>query len=223
MFHSMEKVIHAVEKIFHAVEVPDFRLRAAVGRASKSENATMQGLTPLQAGELLRLKPGLYVLAAEYRKTEAHPFVVASLLHGPSHISLETALAHHGLVPEAVYQVASVTSARSRTYPTPVGVFTFQRVPADDPRAGVEAVKLENGAWAFIASPLRAIADMVYLNRRISWEGGGIGYLTESLRMEPEDLAGLSFRPLESICRSLRNRRTRDYVQGLHREVKHGC
>jgi hypothetical protein len=47
MFHSMEKVIHAVEKIFHAVEVPDFRLRAAVGRASKSENATMQGLTPL--------------------------------------------------------------------------------------------------------------------------------------------------------------------------------
>jgi hypothetical protein len=177
----------------------------------------------VQAGELLRLKPGLFMLAAAYRKSEAHPFAVAALLHGPSHVSLESALAHHGLIPEAVYQVASVTAARSRSFKTPLGVFTFRRVPADDPRAGVEAVKLENGAWVFIATPLRAIADMVYLNRHITWAEDGIGYLTDSLRIEPDDLDRLSFRPLDAICRSLHSRRTIDYLTGLRQAVKHGC
>ena len=64
-----------------------------------------------QAGEILRLKPRLFVLAPPYRKTEPHPFVLAASLHAPSHVSFESALAWHGLIPEAVYQVSSVTAA----------------------------------------------------------------------------------------------------------------
>ena len=173
-------------------------------------------------GEILRLKRGLFILAAEYRKSEAHPFSIASLLHGPSHISLESALAHHGLIPEAVYQVASVTAARSRVFKTPLGVFTFRRVPAHDPLAGVAAGKLGNGAWVFIASPLRAIADMVYLNRNVTWNRDGLNYLTASLRIEAEDLARISFRPLDAICRSIQHRRTREYLVELQKAVKHG-
>jgi hypothetical protein len=176
----------------------------------------------VHAGELLRLKPGLWILAEAFRRTEVHPFVVAARLHGPSHISLESALAHHGLIPEAVYQVASVTVARSRTFATPLGVFTFQRVPARDPRAGVDACRLDPMSWCFVATPLRAIADMVYLNSRVSWAGDGPAYLTESLRIEPDDLDRLSFRPLDAIRRSFRCRRTLDYLNGLHRELKHG-
>jgi predicted transcriptional regulator of viral defense system len=82
-----------------------------------------------QAGEILRLKPGLFALAPPFRKSEPHPFVVAAVLHSPSHVSLESALAYHGLIPEAVYQVSSVTLARSREYFTPLGVFSFRRVP----------------------------------------------------------------------------------------------
>ena len=170
----------------------------------------------------MRLKRGLFILAPEYRKSEAHPFSIASLLHGPSHISLESALAHHGLIPEAVYQVASVTAARSRVFKTPLGVFTFRRVPAHDPLAGVAAVKLGNGAWVFIASPLRAVADMVYLNRNVTWKRDGLDYLTVSLRIEAEDLARISFRPLDAICRSIQNRRTREYLVELEKAVKHG-
>ena len=83
-----------------------------------------------QAGEILRLKPGLFGLGPPYRKSEPHPFVVAGVLHSPSHISLESALSHHGLIPEAVYQVSSVTVGRSREFTTPLGVFSFRRVPA---------------------------------------------------------------------------------------------
>ena len=135
------------------------------------------------------------------------------------HISLETALWHHGLIPEALYQISSVTAARSRTYSTPVGVFSFDRVPSSNPRAGVEATRLEGGEWAFIASPLRAIADSVYLHREIDWGQDGPGFCTESLRIEEEDLPRIFFVHLEEVCDAVRNRRTRAYLEGLEKAV----
>ena len=175
------------------------------------------------AGEVLRLKRGLFVLAAPYRKSEPHPFAVAAVLHGPSHVSLESALAHHGLIPEAVYQVSSVTIGRSREFRTPLGVFSFRRVPARMPRAGVEAVAVAHNAWALIASPLRAIADAVYLNGDITWKRHGLGYLTESLRMEQEDLELLSFDAMEDIWESIRNRRVRAYLEGFRGAMNHAA
>jgi hypothetical protein len=174
-----------------------------------------------QAGEILRLKPGLFTLGPPYRKSEPHPFVVAGVLHAPSHISLESALAHHGLIPEAVYQVSSVTVGRSREFSTPLGVFSYRRVPAHLPRAGVEAVAVARNAWAFIASPLRAIADAVFLNKEITWNRNGIGYLTESLRIEEDDLRTLSFEALDEILESIRSRRVRAYLEGLKGSVSH--
>ena len=168
-----------------------------------------------QAGEILRLKPGLFVLAQPFRKSEPHPFVVAAVMHAPSHISLESALSHHGLIPEAVYQVSSVTVGRSREFSTPLGVFSFQRVPTGIPRAGVEAVAVARNAWAFIASPLRAIADAVYLNKDVTWKRDGLGYLTDSLRIEEDDLPGLSFDSAEEILESFRSRRVRAFLEGL--------
>jgi hypothetical protein len=174
-----------------------------------------------QAGEILRLKPGLFVLAAPYRKTEPHPFVLAASLHAPSHVSLESALAWHGLIPEAVYQVGSVTVARSREFTTPLGVFSFRRVPVRAPRAGVEAVEVSRNAWAFIATPLRAIADLVYLNKPITWQQHGMSYLTESLRIEEEDLQELSFDTMDEILESVRSRRVGAFLQGLKGEMGH--
>ena len=173
------------------------------------------------ADEILRLKPGLFVLGPRYRKSEPHPFVLAGVLHAPSHISLESALAHHGLIPEAVYQVSSATFARSREFSTPLGVFGFRRVPARAPRAGVEAVAVARNAWAFIASPLRAIADAVYLRKDITWKRNGLGYLTESLRIEEDDLRSLSFDALDEILDSIRSRRVRAYIEGLKGAVGH--
>jgi len=170
-------------------------------------------------GEIIRLKPGLFLLGPEYRKTHPHPFVIAALLHSPSHVSLESAFSYHGLIPEAVYQVTSVTSARSRRFDTPAGVFTFQRVPAAHPRAGVNAVKISNQSWAFIATPLRTIADLIYLQKQISWEKDGLAFLTESMRIEWEDLHTIPFDSIHEICKSLRDKRTKRYLTEIYREL----
>ncbi|HNY90149.1 MAG TPA: hypothetical protein PKJ13_05025 [bacterium] len=169
----------------------------------------------VQAGEILRLKPGLYLLDRRYRHSEPHPFQIAALLHYPSHISLESALSWHGLIPEAVYQVSSVTAQRSRTFTTPLGVFTFQRVPARLPRAGVQALQVARDTWAFIASPLRAIADMLYLDKTITWKNNGLSWLEESLRIEEEDLRQIPFTDIDDIVTSLRSLRVRNYLQQL--------
>jgi hypothetical protein len=173
----------------------------------------------VRAGEVIRLKPGLFLLHARYRKSDPHPYVVAALLHAPSHISLETALSHHGLIPEAVYQTASVTAARSRAFDTSIGRFTFQRVPARNPRAGVQAARLDHNTWAFIASALRAIADVVYLRKSVVWRTDGLGFLTDSLRIEEEDLGRIDLTSCEEIQQSLNSRRVREYLEGLRKEL----
>ena len=171
------------------------------------------------AGEIIRLRPGLFLLAPEFRKTHPHPFVVAAILHSPSHVSLESALAHHGLIPEAVFQVSSVTSSRSRMFKTPVGIFSFVRVPAANPRAGVQALKVDGRRWAFVATPLRAVADLIYTRRDVSWEKDGLAFLTDGMRIEREDLEKMAWEGLNEVSESLHSRRTTDYLQGLSREL----
>ncbi len=175
----------------------------------------------LKSGEIIRIGRGLYVLAAEYRKTEPPPFCIAAMLHSPSHVSLETALAHHGLIPEAVYQVASATVQRSRVFETPLGVYTYHCIPTNAPRAGVCAVKLGDAFWAYVATPLRAIADMVYLNRSTAWRKDGAGYLMESLRIEEDDLREVSFERYDEIMEAFRSRRVREFLEGMHKEYRH--
>jgi len=171
-------------------------------------------------GEILRLKPGLYCLAEAYRKTHPHPFVVAGLLHSPSHISLESALSYYGLIPEAVHGVTSVTDRRSRTFRTPLGDFSFIRVPADEPRAGVRHINIDNQGWIFIAGPMRAIADLIYLRKGVFWKKDGLRFLTDSLRIEEDDLHKIPLDDYEEVFSSLRNKRTKTYLKGLRSELE---
>jgi hypothetical protein len=80
-------------------------------------------------------------------------------------------------------------------------------------------VRLSPDAWAFVALPLRAIADLVYLRRDISWSRDGLGFLASSLRMEDDDLRRLNLEALPEIRRAIRSRRTRDYLDGLRKEL----
>jgi len=173
----------------------------------------------VKSGEVLRLKPGLYVLEKAFRRSEAHPFVVAAALHFPSHVSLQSALSFHGLIPEAVYQVSSVTGDRSRTFTTFLGPFTFQRVPMDNPRAGVRATCIGRDQWAFIATPFRAIADLVYLTKDVNWSEDGSSFLTESMRIELDDLLEVEADSLDEVLESGRNRRVGNYLFGLRGEL----
>ena len=73
--------------------------------------------------------------------------------------------------------------------------------------------------WAFVASPLRAIADLVCTRQRIAWRAHGIAFLTDSMRIDREELHSLPLDDFDEICTSFRNPRVRSYLTGLREEL----
>src|SRR3546814_5095346 len=90
----------------------------------------------------------------------AHPFAIAQGLVPGSYVSFESALAHHGWIPEAVFVTASVSPGRkSLSFATAdFGTFSFHPLAIKDYRfmTGVGRIKMGK-LTAFVASPLREI------------------------------------------------------------------
>jgi len=111
---------------------------------------------------LHQLRRGLYALAPPYQKVRPHPFLVANRLVSGSYVSLQSALAHYNLIPEYVAQTISVTTARPGRWETPLGTYAFRHIKTDL-FYGYRRVDLGAGQHAFVASPEKALLDLVYL------------------------------------------------------------
>ena len=109
--------------------------------------------TLLQQGIIIRVKKGLYVFGDRYRRQPYSKELLANLVHGPSYISLDYALAYHGLIPERVEALTSVTPNRSRRFATPVGLFIYRQVPARAYEVGVVRAEADHEQAFLIASP----------------------------------------------------------------------
>ena len=113
-------------------------------------------------GRVVQLRRGLYALAPPYRKSEPHPFVVANRLVRGSYVSLQSALAHHGLVPEHVPVVTSVTTGRPQRRENVFGAFEYHHCPPER-LIGYRPETLGGGQEALVAAPAKALADLVHL------------------------------------------------------------
>ncbi|MFO7767589.1 MAG: hypothetical protein R6W82_01305 [bacterium] len=133
------------------------------------------------AGKVIQLRRNLYVLAEPWRKIRPHPFLLANAIQSPSYVSLQSALDHHGLIPEAVPVTTSVTTARPTTYDTPLGRFTYRHV-REEVFFGYRTERVQQDQQAFVADAAKALLDLVYLT-----PGGD----------DPEYLASLRLKDLE--------------------------
>lgn len=116
----------------------------------------------MTAGKLCQLRRGLYALAPPYQKTIPHPFLVANRLVRASYVSLQAALAYCGLIPEHVPVVTSVTTVRPVEYETPLGHYAFRHVK-QSLFYGYHPMEVDDGQPAFVATPEKALLDLVYL------------------------------------------------------------
>jgi hypothetical protein len=156
----------------------------------------------LKDGSLLRMKRGTYVLGKRYRSETVHPFTIAQGLVPGSYVSFESALAHHGWIPEAVFVTASVSPGRKTLrFETPdFGAFSFHPLAIADYRflTGVDRVQMGK-LTAFVAQPLRALLDLVALRKE---EWAGLEWLTQGMRIDEDMLFGLrrkDFTKLKSV------------------------
>ena len=116
-------------------------------------------------GRLYQLRRGLYALAPPFQKVKPHPFLVANRMVQPSYVSLQSALAHFGLIPEVVAVTTSVTTLRPGRWDTPLGSYAFRHVKTElfqDYRL----LEVADEQQAFVASPEKALLDLVYLEPR---------------------------------------------------------
>jgi predicted transcriptional regulator of viral defense system len=119
----------------------------------------------LRSGVIVRVKKGLYVFGPEYTRTRICKEVLANLIYGPSCISMEYALAFHGLIPERVETVTSVTPKKDKTFDTPLGRFTYRYLMLEKYAAGIEQVWIDPQHPVLMATIEKALCDYVALNK----------------------------------------------------------
>lgn len=115
----------------------------------------------VKSGRLLQLRRGLYALAPAWCKVEPHPFLVANRLQRGSYVSLQSALAFHGVIPEEVKVITSVGPGRPETLQNALGTFQFRRLAAGM-LFGYSQVEVSAGQLAFLASAEKALLDLAY-------------------------------------------------------------
>ena len=193
-----------------------------VGGTSNRQFALLK--RALKSGEVIRIHRGLYCLAPKYLRRKPDPLVFAQLIHGPSYISLETALSYHGWIPEAVYAITSACMDRSREFNTPLGHFSFTRIPQKVFYTEVTRIEkqggnerdLHAGESFLMASPLKALADHVYAHR-VDWVS--VEPVIESLRVDESSLAGINSETVELLIDNYSSRRVRRFLEGLRKDL----
>ena len=135
----------------------------------------------VKSGRLIQLRRGVYSVAPPYRAEVPHPFLVANHLRKPSYVSLQSALSYYGMIPEFVPVTTSVTTGRPEKLETSLGGFVFRHLKKAAFFGYAEA-EISRGQSAFLASPEKALLDLLYLTPG----SDSLEYL-EELRFEPTD------------------------------------
>jgi len=193
-----------------------------VGGTSNRQFALLK--RALKSGEVIRIHRGLYCLATKYLRRKPDPLVFAQLIHGPSYISLETALSYHGWIPEAVYAITSASMDRAREFETPFGHFSFTRIPQKVFYTEVTRIEKQDGNEPgfhagesfLIASPLKALADYVYAYKA-DWTSAGP--VIESLRVDENSLAGINSETIGLLIDNYSSRRVQRFLKGLRKDL----
>lgn len=165
----------------------------------------------IKKGIIIRIKKGLYIFGDRYRK---HPYsreLLANLIYGPSYISLEYALSYYGLIPERAEALTSVTIGRSRKFHTPVGLFTYRKIPILAYQTGMTLVEETHNQGFLIAMPEKALSDKITSEQGlpISSQKEMHQFLVEGLRIEISTIQALSVEKINEYAGLYRSRKLR--------------
>lgn len=115
---------------------------------------------------IIKLIKGRYIFS-DLEINEEILFLIANELLHPSYISLETALSWYGVIPEGVFKITSVSTARTVGYKTKVGDFSYKNIKQKG-FFGITIKPVTGTKRKFrIATLEKAIVDTLYFNEHI--------------------------------------------------------
>ena len=162
-----------------------------------------------KTGQIHQLRRGLYALATPWRKQVPHSFLVANRLRPGSYVSGLSALAFYHAIPEYVAEVTSVCGGRPELRRTPLGRFSFRHLKAGL-MFGYGYVELPGDQGAFVATPEKALLDLVHLQ-----PGGDQRAYLEELRLNFDALCLARLGAFAKACNTPKLTRAVHHIRGL--------
>ncbi|MBI4404834.1 MAG: hypothetical protein HY537_11765 [Deltaproteobacteria bacterium] len=161
----------------------------------------------LRSGVIQRVKKGLYVFGSEYTRAPIVKETLANLIYGPSCISLEYALAFHGLIPERVQTLTSVTPKRDKNFKTPLGNFTYRYLKPERYPVGMDQVWVDERHPVLMASPEKALCDYLTLRKVPPMKNSqeARSFLEDDLRIDSSKFGRLNPKSLRKLNQAYRN------------------
>ncbi len=142
-----------------------------------------------KAGELVRLRRGLYVVNPEVSGKKINMQLCANHIYGPSYVSLHWALRWYGLIPEKVFRMTSVTSRSSKVFETPFGGFDYYKVNPAYFSLGIRVVE-DDDISCLMATPEKALCDLILYDSYLPAKSvkSLMRYLEEDIRFDMDEL-----------------------------------
>ena len=115
----------------------------------------------VKCGLLVKLRNGYYSFP-EYLSMPDFRYFISNRIYRPSYVSLHTALAFYGIIPEAVITISAVSALKKTTFENAFGTFTYQQI-ASDLMFGYDLKPFSNCQAIMFAQPEKALLDLLYL------------------------------------------------------------
>jgi len=112
-------------------------------------------------GLLIRLRQGYYTFP-EYNAKPDFILYFANRIYRPSYVSLHSALAFYGMIPESVVQITSVTSLKTANFKNDFGEYNYKTLQKEL-MFGYDLKPMADGQTLQLAKPEKALLDLLYL------------------------------------------------------------
>ena len=132
-------------------------------------------------GLLVKLRNGFYAFR-EYLEKPGFSLFISNRIYKPSYISLHTALAFYGIIPEAVIQVTAVSTLKTAAFQNDFGNYSYKKIH-EGFFFGYELKPMEDRS-ILLAFPEKALLDLLYLYPFYNTEAE-----IENLRLDNDYLA----------------------------------
>ena len=171
----------------------------------------------LMSKYIIKVYEDIYTLARMYRKSLVSECVLAQMLVPESYISTYYILSDVSWIPEAVYNITSITNNKKATIDTEYfGSYKFENIKDGFSLKGVYLEENDNGEY-LRAKPLKALCDYILIYKK-EWDK--IGYLVDHLRINYDVLEELTSSDFDEIQGSFGIKNVENFIRGVRKELR---
>ncbi len=107
-----------------------------------------------------------YYVFSSVSADERFIFSAANRVYAPSYISLQSALAFYGIIPDKPFSVTGLSTRKTKSFSTPFGRLIYRKVAAK--HFWGYTIEGEPSTAFMIARPAKALLDLMYLETRLN-------------------------------------------------------